>query len=131
MNSLSCKASPGVRSRHDAASHTGVQEIEVGTDIVYTYDVHWQPSQIKWASRWDAYLRMPGGKVGKLQGDACACVYVGVLDGGKVCKLKSAASACRCGCGRVYVPRAACSKRQATPISATVGRCLVFETCFT
>ena len=35
-------------------------------DIVYTYDVHWQPSQIKWASRWDAYLRMPGGKVGLL-----------------------------------------------------------------
>lgn len=31
---------------------------------MYTYDVHWQPSQIKWASRWDAYLRMPGGKVG-------------------------------------------------------------------
>ncbi|KAF5836931.1 Endomembrane protein 70-domain-containing protein [Dunaliella salina] len=40
----------------------GPQEIEEGVDIVYTYDVHWQPSQIKWASRWDAYLRMPGGK---------------------------------------------------------------------
>jgi len=41
----------------------GPQEIGEGVDIVYTYDVHWQPSQIKWASRWDAYLRMPGGKV--------------------------------------------------------------------
>lgn len=40
-----------------------LQEIEEGVDIVYTYDVHWQPSQIKWASRWDAYLRMPGGRV--------------------------------------------------------------------
>jgi len=42
------------------------QEIQEGMDVVYTYDVHWQPSQIKWASRWDAYLRMPGGKVRKL-----------------------------------------------------------------
>lgn len=40
------------------------QEVKEGEDVVYTYDVHWQPSQIKWASRWDAYLRMPGGKVG-------------------------------------------------------------------
>ena len=36
----------------------------MGADIVYTYDVYWQDSKIKWASRWDAYLRMPGGKVG-------------------------------------------------------------------
>lgn len=39
------------------------QEIVVGADIVYTYDVYWQESNIKWASRWDAYLRMPGGEV--------------------------------------------------------------------
>jgi transmembrane 9 superfamily protein 2/4 len=30
---------------------------------MYTYDVYWQVSDIKWASRWDSYLRMPGGKV--------------------------------------------------------------------
>jgi transmembrane 9 superfamily member 2/4 len=40
-------------------------EIKVGAKIVYTYDVYWQESNIKWASRWDAYLRMPGGKVGR------------------------------------------------------------------
>lgn len=34
-----------------------------GADIVYTYDVYWQESDTKWASRWDAYLRMPGGRV--------------------------------------------------------------------
>jgi hypothetical protein len=39
------------------------QEITEGAKIVYTYDVYWQNSNIKWASRWDAYLRMPGGKV--------------------------------------------------------------------
>lgn len=31
--------------------------------MVYTYDVYWDTSSITWSSRWDAYLRMPGGKV--------------------------------------------------------------------
>ena len=34
-----------------------------GTDVVYTYDVYWELTDISWASRWDAYLRMPGGRV--------------------------------------------------------------------
>jgi hypothetical protein len=40
------------------------QEVKEGADIVYSYDVYWQKNyKIKWASRWDSYLRMPGGKV--------------------------------------------------------------------
>eukprot|EP00879_Flechtneria_rotunda_P009211 GHRR01009644.1.p1 GENE.GHRR01009644.1~~GHRR01009644.1.p1 ORF type:complete len:502 (+),score=157.04 GHRR01009644.1:1316-2821(+) len=39
------------------------QEVKEGEKIMYTYDVFWQLSDIKWASRWDSYLRMPGGKV--------------------------------------------------------------------
>ena len=27
------------------------------------YDVYWTPSDIEWASRWDAYLAMPNGSV--------------------------------------------------------------------
>ncbi len=34
-----------------------------GAKIVYTYDVYWEESDIAWSSRWDAYLRMPGGRV--------------------------------------------------------------------
>jgi len=30
---------------------------------VYTYDTFWEESDITWASRWDAYLKMPGGRV--------------------------------------------------------------------
>ena len=26
--------------------------------MVYTYDVKWEPSDVKWASRWDLYLYM-------------------------------------------------------------------------
>uniref|UniRef100_A0A0D9XAQ9 Transmembrane 9 superfamily member n=1 Tax=Leersia perrieri TaxID=77586 RepID=A0A0D9XAQ9_9ORYZ len=32
------------------------QEIRVGEEIIFTYDVSFQDSEIKWASRWDAYL---------------------------------------------------------------------------
>eukprot|EP00882_Tetradesmus_deserticola_P003503 GHRQ01003706.1.p1 GENE.GHRQ01003706.1~~GHRQ01003706.1.p1 ORF type:complete len:729 (+),score=377.08 GHRQ01003706.1:96-2189(+) len=39
------------------------QEIKEGEKVMYTYDVYWEVSDIKWASRWDSYLRMPGGKV--------------------------------------------------------------------
>ena len=34
-----------------------------GAKVVYTYDTFWELSEITWASRWDAYLRMPGGRV--------------------------------------------------------------------
>ena len=30
---------------------------------MYTYDVFWEVSKVSWASRWDAYLNMPGGRV--------------------------------------------------------------------
>lgn len=39
------------------------QEVKEGAEIVYTYDVYWETSDITWASRWDAYLKMPGGRV--------------------------------------------------------------------
>uniref|UniRef100_A0A0E0LXV2 Transmembrane 9 superfamily member n=1 Tax=Oryza punctata TaxID=4537 RepID=A0A0E0LXV2_ORYPU len=32
------------------------QEIKVGEEIMFTYDVNFEESDIKWASRWDAYL---------------------------------------------------------------------------
>jgi len=39
------------------------QEVKVGEKVVYTYGVTWSASEIKWASRWDSYLRMPDGNV--------------------------------------------------------------------
>ncbi|GMH32492.1 hypothetical protein BSKO_00326 [Bryopsis sp. KO-2023] len=40
-----------------------MQEVVEGAEIPYTYDVTWGLSNVEWASRWDTYLRMPGGKV--------------------------------------------------------------------
>lgn len=49
-----------MRYHHSCMS---VQVVAEGEDIVYTYDVYWQESSVEWASRWDAYLRMPNGTV--------------------------------------------------------------------
>eukprot|EP00746_Dinoflagellata_sp_MGD_P003376 gnl/MRDRNA2_/MRDRNA2_106568_c0_seq1.p1 gnl/MRDRNA2_/MRDRNA2_106568_c0~~gnl/MRDRNA2_/MRDRNA2_106568_c0_seq1.p1 ORF type:complete len:657 (-),score=77.28 gnl/MRDRNA2_/MRDRNA2_106568_c0_seq1:237-1979(-) len=38
-------------------------DVELFDEIVYTYDVIWTESPIRWASRWDNYMRMPGGKI--------------------------------------------------------------------
>ena len=35
----------------DTSSRLPPQAVEVGADIVYTYDVYWQESETKWASR--------------------------------------------------------------------------------
>lgn len=38
------------------------QRVAVGESIAYTFDVFWEESAIRWASRWDSYLRAPGGR---------------------------------------------------------------------
>ncbi len=58
----SAKTIENVVCDQDTDDHSA-EEIVEGAQIVYSYDVYWQESNIKWASRWDAYLRMPGGKV--------------------------------------------------------------------
>lgn len=32
------------------------QIVRPGTDILFTYDVHWEESDVHWSSRWDIYL---------------------------------------------------------------------------
>jgi len=32
-------------------------------EILYTYDVRWTESAVRWASRWDGYLKMTGGQI--------------------------------------------------------------------
>ncbi|KAJ0242380.1 hypothetical protein HA466_0208550, partial [Hirschfeldia incana] len=39
-------------------SNTVPQEIQEGKEIVFTYDVTFKETEIKWASRWDTYLLM-------------------------------------------------------------------------
>ncbi|EYU35328.1 hypothetical protein ABFS82_10G123500 [Erythranthe guttata] len=39
------------------------QEVEENKEIVFTYDVEFQESEIKWASRWDTYLYMADDQI--------------------------------------------------------------------
>merc|ERR1719277_2436933 len=38
-------------------------ELDAHDEIVYTYDVRWTYSDVRWASRWDMYLKMTGGQI--------------------------------------------------------------------
>lgn len=39
------------------------QEVEVNEEILFTYDVEFQESDVKWASRWDTYLLMSDDQI--------------------------------------------------------------------
>eukprot|EP00929_Paragymnodinium_shiwhaense_P067224 TRINITY_DN33847_c0_g2_i1.p1 TRINITY_DN33847_c0_g2~~TRINITY_DN33847_c0_g2_i1.p1 ORF type:complete len:644 (-),score=149.98 TRINITY_DN33847_c0_g2_i1:286-2145(-) len=38
-------------------------DIDTHESITYTYDVRWTYSDVRWAMRWDAYLKMTGGQI--------------------------------------------------------------------
>eukprot|EP00747_Dinoflagellata_sp_TGD_P002288 gnl/TRDRNA2_/TRDRNA2_103607_c1_seq1.p1 gnl/TRDRNA2_/TRDRNA2_103607_c1~~gnl/TRDRNA2_/TRDRNA2_103607_c1_seq1.p1 ORF type:complete len:420 (-),score=84.21 gnl/TRDRNA2_/TRDRNA2_103607_c1_seq1:157-1377(-) len=40
-----------------------VFDLDANKQIMYTYDVSWTESPIRWASRWDNYLKMAGGQI--------------------------------------------------------------------
>lgn len=47
----------------ECSSNGAHQEVKAHERIVFTYDVQWEKSDIRWPSRWDAYLKMEGAKV--------------------------------------------------------------------
>jgi len=50
-------------AQHVITSSESPQEVEVGKDIIFTYDVDFKESDIKWASRWDSYLLMTDDQI--------------------------------------------------------------------
>eukprot|EP00442_Polarella_glacialis_P045563 CAMPEP_0115078352 /NCGR_PEP_ID=MMETSP0227-20121206/17506_1 /TAXON_ID=89957 /ORGANISM="Polarella glacialis, Strain CCMP 1383" /LENGTH=626 /DNA_ID=CAMNT_0002465737 /DNA_START=69 /DNA_END=1949 /DNA_ORIENTATION=+ len=40
-----------------------LMDLDSHNEIVYTYDVKWEYSEMRWASRWDNYLMMTGGQI--------------------------------------------------------------------
>ncbi|KAJ1413105.1 Nonaspanin [Sesbania bispinosa] len=45
-------------AKHTVVNSNTPQEVEENNEIIFTYDVEFQESDVKWASRWDAYLLM-------------------------------------------------------------------------
>ncbi|KAK8513568.1 hypothetical protein V6N12_052746 [Hibiscus sabdariffa] len=50
-------------AKRAVTSSESPQEVEENTEIIFTYDVEFQESDIKWASRWDAYLLMADDQI--------------------------------------------------------------------
>ncbi|XP_057959932.1 transmembrane 9 superfamily member 9-like [Malania oleifera] len=50
-------------AKHTVISSNSPQEVEENKEIIFTYDVEFQESDVKWASRWDAYLLMSDDQI--------------------------------------------------------------------
>merc|ERR1712232_6116 len=46
----------------DGVAHP-VYDLDLNNEIIFTYDVRWRESEIRWASRWDNYLKMASGQI--------------------------------------------------------------------
>ncbi|KAH7288216.1 hypothetical protein KP509_31G017400 [Ceratopteris richardii] len=51
------------KSKVSASLAMQPQEVEEGQEIIFTYDVSFTESNIKWASRWDVYLNMSDDQI--------------------------------------------------------------------
>merc|ERR1719334_1867917 len=40
-----------------------LMDLDTYTEIIFTYDVYWEYSELRWVSRWDNYLKMSGGQI--------------------------------------------------------------------
>ncbi|XP_041016910.1 transmembrane 9 superfamily member 8-like [Juglans microcarpa x Juglans regia] len=50
-------------AKHTVMNSNSPQEVEENKEIIFTYDVEFQESDVKWASRWDAYLLMSDDQI--------------------------------------------------------------------
>ncbi|KAG1363717.1 transmembrane 9 superfamily member 9 [Cocos nucifera] len=50
-------------AKHLVTSSDSPQEVEANKEIIFTYDVAFQESDVKWASRWDTYLLMTDDQI--------------------------------------------------------------------
>lgn len=50
-------------AKREVTSSESPQEVEDKNEVIFTYDIHFQDSEIKWASRWDTYLLMADDQI--------------------------------------------------------------------
>ncbi|KAK6927643.1 Nonaspanin (TM9SF) [Dillenia turbinata] len=50
-------------ARRTVTNSNNPQEVEENQEVIFTYDVEFEESDIKWASRWDAYLLMSDDQI--------------------------------------------------------------------
>ncbi|KAJ4707773.1 Transmembrane 9 superfamily member [Melia azedarach] len=50
-------------AKHTVVNSNSPQEVAENKEIIFTYDVEFQETDVKWASRWDAYLLMSDDQI--------------------------------------------------------------------
>ncbi|KAJ3693342.1 hypothetical protein LUZ60_008822 [Juncus effusus] len=50
-------------AKHLVANSDSPQEVDTGKEIIFSYDVAFKESEVKWASRWDTYLLMTDDQI--------------------------------------------------------------------
>lgn len=50
-------------AKHTVVNSNSPQEVEDKKEIIFTYDVQFEESDVKWASRWDTYLLMSDDQI--------------------------------------------------------------------
>ncbi|XP_050216701.1 transmembrane 9 superfamily member 8-like [Mercurialis annua] len=50
-------------AKHLVVNSNTPQEVEENKEVIFTYDVEFQESEVKWASRWDTYLLMSDDQI--------------------------------------------------------------------
>ncbi|KAJ9167651.1 hypothetical protein P3X46_019266 [Hevea brasiliensis] len=50
-------------AKHTVVNSNTPQEVEGKKEVIFTYDVEFQESDVKWASRWDTYLLMSDDQI--------------------------------------------------------------------
>jgi len=58
-----CNPKPGTKMHPQRVSGLSDKATDADRTVIFTYDVHWEPSNVKWASRWDLYLKMTDSKI--------------------------------------------------------------------
>merc|ERR1712194_1002133 len=57
------RSSSGKDAAASCAPGGAAFDLDANSEIIFTYDVRWQYSEVRWVSRWDAYLKMSGGQI--------------------------------------------------------------------
>merc|ERR1712232_809400 len=47
----------------DSGGAAPLFDLDAHSEIIFTYDVRWMWSEVRWVSRWDSYLKMTAGQI--------------------------------------------------------------------
>eukprot|EP00439_Symbiodinium_sp_Y106_P057404 s1435_g8.t1 len=53
----------GLKAVCQEGADAQLMELDMFNEVIFSYDVTWEYSEVRWVSRWDNYLKMTGGQI--------------------------------------------------------------------